>query len=141
MAPPGHGHRRIRVTLKERTECVEPSAHPRRIRTIAVIGAGLMGHGIALELAAHGYDVRLFDSNPEQLARAEQRIADSLALLESSGNLTADQRLRRNGVVADAVAGAALVFEAVLAVLVLQQVVFTELVSLSATSAIFASNP
>jgi 3-hydroxyacyl-CoA dehydrogenase len=31
------------------------------IRRIAVIGAGLMGHGTALEFAAHGYDIRLHD--------------------------------------------------------------------------------
>ena len=61
------------------------------ITRIAVIGAGLMGHGIALELAAHGYDVRLHDSDPEQLARAEQRVAASLQLLRDTGNLTADQ--------------------------------------------------
>jgi 3-hydroxybutyryl-CoA dehydrogenase len=146
MAPPGHGHRRIRVTLKERTECVEPSAQPRPIRTIAVIGAGLMGHGIALELAAHGYDVRLFDSNPEQLARAEQRIADSLALLESSGNLTADQvatanqHLRRTGDLADAVGGVDLVIEAVFENLDLKQAVFRELDALAPATAIFASN-
>lgn len=125
---------------------MEPSAHPRPIRTIAVIGAGLMGHGIALELAAHGYDVRLFDSNPEQLARAEQRIADSLALLESSGNLTADQvatanqHLRRTGDLADAVGGVDLVIEAVFENLDLKQAVFRELDALAPATAIFASN-
>ena len=125
---------------------MEPSAQPRPIRTIAVIGAGLMGHGIALELAAHGYDVRLFDSNPEQLARAEQRIADSLALLESSGNLTADQvatanqHLRRTGDLADAVGGVDLVIEAVFENLDLKQAVFRELDALAPATAIFASN-
>lgn len=125
---------------------MESSAQPRPIRTIAVIGAGLMGHGIALELAVHGYEVRLFDSNPEQLVRAEQRIADSLALLESSGNLTADQvatanqHLRRTGDLADAVAGVDLVIEAVYENLAVKQAVFKELDALAPATAIFASN-
>lgn len=116
------------------------------IRTIAVIGAGLMGHGIALELAAHGYEVRLFDSNPEQLARAEARVAASLDLLQSSGNLTADQvaaannNLRRTGDLADAVTGVDLVIEAVFENLAVKQAVFKELDAVAPAHAIFASN-
>lgn len=111
-----------------------------------MIGAGLMGHGIALELAAHGYDVRLYDSNPGQLSRAEERVSDSLRLLQESGNLTAeqvaaaDQNLRRFGDLAEAVAGVELVIEAVFENLALKQAIFRELDALAPGEAILASN-
>ena len=42
------------------------------INKAAVIGAGLMGSGIARHMANHGIQVTLVDNNEEQLARAEQ---------------------------------------------------------------------
>ena len=44
------------------------------IRQIAVIGAGLMGHGIAQEFASAGYHVRLHDVIDEQLQTAYTQI-------------------------------------------------------------------
>lgn len=32
---------------------------------IAIVGGGLMGHGIALVLALHGHSVRITDTAPE----------------------------------------------------------------------------
>jgi 3-hydroxyacyl-CoA dehydrogenase len=58
------------------------------IRRIAVIGAGLMGHGIALEFAAHGYDIRLHDRDPAQLAWARGSIAEGLRRLVEIGRIT-----------------------------------------------------
>ena len=48
------------------------------IQSVAVIGAGLMGHGIAIELALAGYDVRLHSRSEESLERARGMIQDSL---------------------------------------------------------------
>jgi len=42
------------------------------INKAAVVGAGLMGSGIARHMANHGMEVTLVDNNEEQLARAEQ---------------------------------------------------------------------
>ena len=39
-----------------------------QIERIAVLGAGLMGHGIAQEFALAGYQVRLHDLSEERLA-------------------------------------------------------------------------
>ena len=50
-------------------------------RDIAVIGAGLMGHGIALTFARAGYHVRITDPTAEALASVEDRAADSLRLM------------------------------------------------------------
>ena len=42
------------------------------INKAAVVGAGLMGSGIARHMASHGIQVTLVDNNEEQLARAAQ---------------------------------------------------------------------
>ena len=44
------------------------------VRTITVLGAGTMGHGIAHAAAASGYDTRLYDVSPEQLEKARAEI-------------------------------------------------------------------
>ena len=44
------------------------------VRTICVLGAGTMGHGIAHASAASGYETRLFDVSEAQLAKARAQI-------------------------------------------------------------------
>ena len=48
---------------------------------IAVIGGGLMGHGIALTFARAGHPVTVTDPVPAALATVPERIAESLGLL------------------------------------------------------------
>jgi 3-hydroxybutyryl-CoA dehydrogenase len=48
------------------------------IRTITVLGAGTMGHGIAYAAIAGGYDTRMYDVAPASLARGRAAI-DSIA--------------------------------------------------------------
>ncbi len=43
---------------------------PDDVKKIAVIGAGLMGHGIALEFAAYGRSVSIHDKSEELLGEA-----------------------------------------------------------------------
>src|SRR5215218_841446 len=50
------------------------------MQRIAVVGAGLMGHGIALELAAHGFAVQLQDLDQAQLDRARDGITPDEAV-------------------------------------------------------------
>src|SRR4051812_14500078 len=57
------------------------------IRRVGVVGAGLMGHGIALEFAAYGFDVRLHDQDVAQLKRARTEIAEGLAELAEIGQM------------------------------------------------------
>ena len=52
-----------------------------KIRNIAIIGAGLMGHGIAQEFAAAGYFVQLHDVSEEKLQNARAQIEDNLRML------------------------------------------------------------
>jgi len=61
------------------------------IQKIAVVGAGLMGHGIALEFASRGYDVALQDHEPAQLERAWHGIAEGLGRAGGRWPLTIEE--------------------------------------------------
>jgi 3-hydroxyacyl-CoA dehydrogenase len=52
---------------------------------IAIIGAGLMGHGIAQVFASQGYRVSLFDVSEEVLAKAIDNIRANITLLARNG--------------------------------------------------------
>jgi 3-hydroxybutyryl-CoA dehydrogenase len=54
-----------------------------QIERIAVVGAGLMGHGIAQEFALAGFKVRLHDQTDELLERALENIRTNLLRLAS----------------------------------------------------------
>jgi 3-hydroxyacyl-CoA dehydrogenase len=116
------------------------------IRQIAVVGAGLMGHGIALELAAHGYDVSLHDQSATQLERAREGIAVGLARLAECGRIAPDAAIMAPARIAmstdlhDAVSGADLVIEAVFEQLDLKLALFQDLDCWTPAHAILASN-
>src|SRR6478752_2076916 len=92
-----------------------------RIMTdVAVVGAGLMGHALALVFALGGHQVRLTDNNPDTLARAPALMATALATLAEAGEVDASwdgQKLsaavRCLPSLAETVRDAALVIEAV----------------------------
>lgn len=58
------------------------------IKSIAVIGAGQMGSGIAQVAATSGYQVSLIDVIPSQLQKAEAAILNSLERLEKKTQIT-----------------------------------------------------
>ncbi len=71
---------------------------------IAVVGAGLMGHGIAQTLALAGYDVNLTDVKSEALAGALGQVKSNLETLVRHKVATRDQckqALRRVRLVSD----------------------------------------
>ena len=66
------------------------------IRTMAVVGAGTMGGGIAMGFADVGIPVKLMDATPEGLERGMQKIRDNYAISVKRGSITQaemDQRL------------------------------------------------
>jgi len=88
------------------------------IRTIGVVGAGTMVHGIAQVAAQSGYQVTLVDAMPAALKRGRAQIGMGLERLVAKGKLAAedrDQALGRLTIGIDlaALAGADLVVEAV----------------------------
>jgi 3-hydroxybutyryl-CoA dehydrogenase len=105
---------------------------------IAVIGAGLMGHGIAQVFALAGHEVTIYDSVKASLDTVHQRI---LANLKDLGD---DERaVERVTPVADlgeAVRAADYVVEAVLEDLPLKQKLFAEIEKHVRPDAILASN-
>jgi 3-hydroxybutyryl-CoA dehydrogenase len=62
------------------------------VNSIAVVGAGTMGSGIAQVFAQAGFTVRLIDSVPAALDRARPAIEKSLAKLVEKGKLQAEER-------------------------------------------------
>ena len=120
--------------------------HESRIRCVAVIGAGTMGHGIAQVAAVAGYITHLTDANPEAIATGRDRIQVNLAGAVARGKLTqefADAAMSRviavPGVEA-AARDADLVIEAVLEDLVLKQSLFQQLDGLVRDDTILATN-
>jgi 3-hydroxybutyryl-CoA dehydrogenase len=71
-----------------------PGSGSEKIQTIAVIGAGTMGHGIAQVAALAGFKVLLSDVDRESLARGVKAIEGNLAKGIKLGKLTEDDRDR-----------------------------------------------
>jgi 3-hydroxybutyryl-CoA dehydrogenase len=105
---------------------------------IAIIGAGLMGHGIAQVFACAGHAVRVHDPSPAILATLSQRIRHNLDDL--SQDTQAALRVTGCTSLVDAVAGAAFVFEAGPESLALKQQIFADIEAAATPEAILASN-
>lgn len=104
----------------------------------AVIGGGLMGHGIAQVLAVAGMDVAVHDPVPEALAAVPERIAANLASLGLSP--VAVERVELEPELERAVAGADWVFEAAPENLELKQEIFERLDRAASAEAVLATN-
>jgi 3-hydroxybutyryl-CoA dehydrogenase len=109
---------------------------------IAVIGAGLMGHGIALTLARAEQYVAITDPMPEARATVAGRIAESLKVLGTRDDEIAriQKRIEIFDTVGGAVSRAAFVFEAAPEKLELKQSLFAEIEAAAPAEAILASN-
>jgi 3-hydroxybutyryl-CoA dehydrogenase len=115
------------------------------IRSIGVVGAGTMGHGIAQVAAQSGYDVVLVDAMPQALERGVAQIGKSLDKLVGKGKLTGEQRERslarlRSGSSLAALAGSDLVVEAVVEKLEVKKAVLAELDKTCPPETILATN-
>jgi len=114
-------------------------------RKVAVIGAGLMGSGIAQVAAQAGYDVVLRDLSEDALTRARAGIAKSYARFVDKGALAATDRdaaLDRIATTTDieAAADAEIVVEAVFESIDVKREVFTQLDKVCAPGAVLATN-
>ena len=105
---------------------------------IAVVGAGLMGHGIAQVFALAGHDVAITDSFAANLDTVKSRIAANLRDLGDDEK--AVERVRPVGDLADAVREADFVVEAVLEDMPLKQRLFGEIETHVRPDTILASN-
>jgi len=116
------------------------------IKTVAVIGGGLMGHGIALEFALHGYDVCLQSRSQESLVRCRSMIKVSAKTLVDLGKTTAEsssnvtERIKFTTSLEAAASDADIVIESIYEDINLKRSLFQKLDTLSRADAILASN-
>lgn len=115
------------------------------VRTLAVIGAGTMGGGIAMSAADAGLAVRLHDATPEALARGMESIRRNYRISVERGKLTqaeAEQRIARIQPVdsLDALADCDAVVEAVFENLDVKRQVFVRLDALMKPQALLLTN-
>jgi 3-hydroxybutyryl-CoA dehydrogenase len=105
---------------------------------IAVVGAGLMGHGIAQVFALAGHDVKITDTVVQNLDSVQSRIAANLRDLGDDENAAA--RVQPCVDLTEAVRDADFVVEAIAEKLDLKQKLFAEIELRARRDAILASN-
>lgn len=113
--------------------------------TVGVAGAGAMGRGIAQIAAQAGSVVRLYDTQPEAVARAIQEVGAQWDRLREKGRMDADtvaackERLRPAASLRD-LADCQLVVEAIVERLDVKKALFAELEGIVAADAVLATN-
>jgi 3-hydroxybutyryl-CoA dehydrogenase len=113
---------------------------------IAIIGAGLMGHGIAQIFASQGHRVSLVDVNDEVLVTALENIRANLALMAQSGIGSPEKiesalgRIKTTRELEEATTDAQFVIEAVTENVEIKQRLFQEMDSICSPESILATN-
>lgn len=115
------------------------------LQSTAVVGAGVMGNGIAHSLAAGSFDVVLIDSAEGALQRALDTIGQNLLRGVERGKLTEDaaREIRsriRTATSLEAAASTDMIIEAVPEDMAIKHAVVRELDAICSGSAIFATN-
>ena len=115
------------------------------IRSMAVVGAGTMGGGIAMSFADAGMPVKLADASKEVLERGLERIRQNYATSVARGSLTQAQMDERVGLIQPVatmaeIADCDAVIEAVFERLPVKQDVFRELDQVMKPEALLFSN-
>ena len=117
-----------------------------KIKNVAVIGAGLMGTGIAQVAAQAGFEVTVQDVSDGVLDGARARIEKNLERAVNKGRLEKDEartimgRLRFTTDLSEALMDAQYVIEAVPENLELKRQIFTEIDRLAPDGAVLATN-
>ena len=116
------------------------------IQTVAVIGAGTMGNGIAHVFAQNGFKVQLADVNADQLTKALQNITKNFDRQIAKGTVTEEQKNKALGNittfndVAKGVQNCQLVVEAATENIDLKLKIFHQLDASAHADAILATN-
>jgi 3-hydroxybutyryl-CoA dehydrogenase len=118
----------------------------KQIQSITVIGAGQMGHQIAMLAALGGYETILQDVHENALNAAKEKLDVILTKWVQKGKLSEDRklaafsRLQYTTELEKAASGADLIIEAVVEKLDVKQEVFAKLEELAPAETIFATN-
>jgi 3-hydroxybutyryl-CoA dehydrogenase len=116
------------------------------VRTVAVIGSGTMGSGIAQVCAQTGWETRLYDAFPESLDKGMNSIDEFWKSGIRRGKNTEEQvkdwseKLVPCGNLEDALSGVDLVIEAVPEKIDLKRSIFQKIEELAPENAILATN-
>jgi 3-hydroxybutyryl-CoA dehydrogenase len=115
------------------------------IQKVGVLGAGLMGAGIAQVAAVAGYEVTLVEVSEELIQKGLNGIEKSLAKFAEKGTLTAEQKdaalARLHGTTKyEDLAEAGIIIEAIIENLAVKREVYAKLDALCQPETIFASN-
>jgi len=119
--------------------------YPREIASVAVIGAGTMGGGIAMSFAGAGIPVMLIDATTEALDKGIERIRANYAGSVKRGSQSQERMDSQMALISGATeraaaANADLVVEAVFESMDLKKEIFEELGRITRPGAILASN-
>lgn len=120
-------------------------ATPGEVKTVAVIGNGIIGHGLSQVFAVAKYNVRMIGRNPKSLAAAMNRIKESLKRFEAHNILTARDSKAAIGRIMTSInikdaAPAQLVIEAVTEDLPLKHRIFGQLDQICSPPVVLASS-
>jgi len=116
------------------------------IRRIGVVGAGLMGHGIAQVFASTGYEVALYDVDTATLNAAKDRIAGNfrpfveLGLAVPEDIVRCLERITLCRTLSALSQGAHVIIEAILEDLSLKQATYAEIEAHAGPETLLASN-
>ena len=123
-----------------------PESPLQQTGTVAVIGAGTMGHGIAQVSAMAGYRVTLYDPQPGAVDKGLARIGENLDKGVERGKVTAADasatrgRLSGAETVKDAVKDAWLVIEAAPEQMEIKESIFADVYGFAPEGAVLATN-
>lgn len=113
---------------------------------LAILGCGTMGHSIALSAALSGFEVTVWGTGEEDIARARQGIADKMKVLLSNEIFLDEEydsiaeRIRYSLSIEECVSGRTFIIEAIPENLAMKQEMFQYLDSICDPNVILASN-
>jgi 3-hydroxyacyl-CoA dehydrogenase len=124
---------------------LDEKAQPRPVKTVAVVGAGTMGGGIAINFANAGIPVTLLEAKQEALDRGVAGIRKIYEGAVAKGKLKPEDARKRGALITpsldyEAAADADLIIEAVFEDLAVKKDVFRKLDAVAKRGAILATN-
>jgi 3-hydroxyacyl-CoA dehydrogenase len=131
--------------LAAKVKGVSPDTSKRPIKSVAIIGAGTMGGGIAMNFANVGIPVTLLELSAESLTKGLQLIEKNYAISVSKGRLSESQKAQRLALISGSTSyqelnQVDLVIEAVFEDVEIKKQVFRKLDEVCKVGAILATN-
>ncbi len=113
--------------------------------SVAIIGSGTMGSGIAQVAATAGCPVQIYDTNQEALTKSALNLYNTLTKLVEKEKITKEEESRILGNISyvndiDELANANLIIEAIVENLAIKKELFSKLESIVSNETILASN-